>query len=301
MPKETVLDAACPVCGCGSVKLRATFSTSGVSVLQCGQCSHTFARPLPSSDSPSANAMATESSLEFTLGLIGQSQDVKDRQALLAQNRSDYYLGQLGGGRKSFRILEVGCGSGGLGAGFSSLGVDYLGIDIDHRVVEEGQRNGVNTQLIDLMDLSLDEKFDVIFFTQVLEHIVLPHDFLAKVRRHLSTPGLIHLDVPSHGTLAGWPSIAAGGFRHRQRFGAIDYPHHCMAYSKQSLSRALAQVPSLSSEIFTKACDDRIWGQAIGTPSLRVKAFYRASEVLRSESLLVAIGKTTGEAAEFAS
>jgi len=246
--------------------------------------------------------MATESTEEFTLGLIGQNQEVKDRQALLAKNRFDYYLRQLAGGRKSFRLLEVGCGSGGLGTGFSSLGVEYLGIDIDHRVVEEGQRNGVNVQRIDLMELSLNETFDVIFFSQVLEHIVVPQDFLAKVRQHLRTPGLIHLDVPSQGTLAGLPSIATRGLRRqRQRFGAIDYPHHCMAYSKQSLNRALVQVRGLTSQVFTKACDDEIWGQAGNTPTLKARTFYRASEVLRRESLLVAIGQTTDDATAFTS
>ena len=286
-------ESACPVCSFTASELKATLRPGDISVLECGECTHTFARPVPVSDSLSANAMATESLETFTASLIGQDEAVKERQDLLARNRAEFYLRTLGDGRTSFRILEVGCGSGGVGRGYAEMGHDYLGIDIDPRVIEEGQRIGVNVKHLDLMDLDPSEKFDVVFMSQVLEHILEPGAFLAKVRHHLRHPGVLHLDVPSQATLAGRPSVIRGGWG--TRYGAINYPHHCMAYSARSLGRCLSYLPGFESSVFTAACDHELWGQARG-PGIVAKAFYRASQLTRRESLLVAVGRTTASA-----
>jgi SAM-dependent methyltransferase len=269
--------------------LKATLRPGEISVLECGECTHTFARPIPASGSPSASAIATESLETFTASLIGQAEPIRKRQDLLARNRAELYLRTLGPGRTSFRILEVGCGSGGLGRGYTDLGHDYLGLDIDARVIDEGRRIGVNVRHLDVMDLDRSETFDVVFMSQVLEHILEPGAFLTKVRRHLRHPGLLHLDVPSQATLAGRPSVIRGGWG--ARYGAINYPHHCMAYSSRSLGRCLSYLPDFESRVFTAACDHELWGQARG-PGISAKAFYRASQLTRRESLLVAVGRT---------
>lgn len=289
-PTDIPIQSGCPLCGSKAVIRKGTLQHSGASVLRCGHCSHTFAWPFPTSASPSSNDMATESLESFSLGLLNQSEGVKQRQRQLATNRTELYSSLLEAGRTPFRMLEVGCGSGGLGTGFAQLGNEYLGIDIDHRVVEEGQRNGLDVRRLDVMELSLEETFDVIFFTQVLEHILEPTVFLAKVRQHLRPGGILHLDVPNQATLAGWPSIA--GMRRGERWGAIEYPHHCMSYSKHSLTHALAQVPGLASQVFTTTCDHDTWGQAVD-PGFVSKAYYRASTVMRSESLLVGLGRAS--------
>lgn len=56
------------------------------------------------------------------------------------------------------------------------------------------------------MEVPVKRQYDVIFMTQVLEHITHPREMVERLYASLVPGGIPHLDVPNQGTLAGWPS-----------------------------------------------------------------------------------------------
>lgn len=254
-------------------------------VWRCARCGLTQCDPLPAVDSPSAGAMSILTEESFTARLLQMPAAVRERYAQLASTRAARYRRDLG--RDNFRMLEIGCGSGGLGAAMRALGVGYEGIDLDHRPIDAARERGEGDSLSvgDFMDPEFTGTWDVVFATQVLEHITRPHEFLARIATCLSRGGLLHLDLPSHDTLAGLPSRAARGIA--GRYGAIDWPHHAIAYRANTLRRVIK--PGFDAVVFATSPDDAMWGQAV-VPTTVARAYYRASRLVRRQSLLVAYG-----------
>ena len=50
----------------------------------------------------------------------------------------------------------------------------------------------------EVSSLALDDRFDLICYSQVLEHIVEPVTYLTAIRRHLAPVGRLFIEVPSH-------------------------------------------------------------------------------------------------------
>jgi len=103
-------------------------------------------------------------------------------------------------------VLEIGCGEGGnlepfLSAGFKVTGVDILESKIKNanKFFENHEKRG-NLQLI-VSDIyepvkDLDQKFDIVFMRDVLEHIHDQEKFMAYVKRFLKPDGLFFLGFP---------------------------------------------------------------------------------------------------------
>jgi SAM-dependent methyltransferase len=184
-------------------------------------------------------------------------------------------------------MLEIGCGAAGLAPAMAELGVDYFGIDIDPRPVESAQARGIlNLRVADFIEEQPQRKYDVIFLTQVLEHIVHPRRMIERIEEALAEDGILHIDVPSQGTMAGAPSRLVRGLG--ARFGAIDWPHHSIAYTPDALRILLEN--RFRVRTFTATSDDPVWGQAT-TPNRVQKAYFTAQRVLGGKSLAVAFGQ----------
>jgi SAM-dependent methyltransferase len=214
---------------------------------------------------------------------LSSSHEKTLRYQRLAEGRYRHYSAALG--RAEFRLLEIGCGSCGMAATYNRLGVEYWGIDIDPRVVSLARESGVlNVSRTDCFDVSETTKYDVICFSQVLEHIKNPEGFLSKVSSLLTPGGIVHCDVPNHHSLPSWlyriPISAS-------RWGAIAYPHHLFAYTRKSLSALFSRWFSV--EVFDATVNDPIWGQAIGDRN-RLARFSPVLRMLNAGSLLVAYG-----------
>jgi SAM-dependent methyltransferase len=102
--------------------------------------------------------------------------------------------------RASLRILEIGCGSGGIAhyLGTRPAGHEVDGVDVvDCRVVQEGFR----FQLVTGTTLPFDdETFDVVLSNHVIEHVGSERQqraHLAELRRVLRPSGRGYLAVPN--------------------------------------------------------------------------------------------------------
>ncbi len=125
------------------------------------------------------------------------------------------------------RILDVGCGSGGLlyaleGLGFESL----LGIDPFSQPCSNG-RGGV--QILDQSIDQLDDEFDLIMFHHSFEHAPDPLQLLQGAQRLLRPHGTCLIRVPT---------VSSFAWRHYGvHWVGLDAPRHHFLFSTEGMAR----------------------------------------------------------------
>jgi SAM-dependent methyltransferase len=123
------------------------------------------------------------------------------------------------------RALDVGCGDGYFTSQLIRLGCTASGIDLSPVAVElAGKRNP--TGAFQTHDLTLpfpfpDASFDVVWCSEVLEHLFSPLFVLEQVHRVLKPGGILLATTPAHGTLKNL-AIALFAF---ERHYDPEYPH----------------------------------------------------------------------------
>jgi len=100
-------------------------------------------------------------------------------------------------------ILEVGCGFGfGLDFAKNILGMEVVGFEPSTYGEMGSKELGVDIRRTYLTADSLPgKKFDVIFLSEVLEHITEPGDFLELLKSYLSDNGVMILTTPNYESL----------------------------------------------------------------------------------------------------
>jgi 2-polyprenyl-3-methyl-5-hydroxy-6-metoxy-1,4-benzoquinol methylase len=98
---------------------------------------------------------------------------------------------------KPKRVLEVGCGAGGILSVFRDNGCEVIGLDFDDDYLDVARQNGITTITGSLDKLASKDKYDLIILSHVLEHIVEPARFLETLIEHLEDTGVIYIEVPS--------------------------------------------------------------------------------------------------------
>lgn len=106
-----------------------------------------------------------------------------------------YLQQQLPHAAHTIKILDVGCGGGLLSAPFSRLGYTVLGIDTSKEAIEAAQiyaeEHALNAQF-ECTDLSnISDTFDVIFLSEILEHVDNPSNLLQQAVQRLKPNGLL--------------------------------------------------------------------------------------------------------------
>jgi len=110
------------------------------------------------------------------------------------------------------KILEVGCGSGGIISSFS--GRTTVGLDLDKKLVIKAKKFASSTQTIfictDAERLPFkDEGFDLVLLLDVIEHVTNPEMTISECFRVLKRGGLICINFPPYYSALGghliWP------------------------------------------------------------------------------------------------
>lgn len=96
-------------------------------------------------------------------------------------------------------ILEIGVGGGQSIFWFDQINYKVLGIEPDSRNVDLVNKKLKNSKVINgfIEDINLEEKFDVIWMSHVLEHLLRPDLFLEKIANNLKEDGIFFIEVPS--------------------------------------------------------------------------------------------------------
>jgi 2-polyprenyl-3-methyl-5-hydroxy-6-metoxy-1,4-benzoquinol methylase len=115
--------------------------------------------------------------------------------------------------RPGSRILDFGCGAGGLTAELARA-YDVVGVDFSAPALEVARGRGLNVLLVNSSD-SLPTGFDAVCAFDVIEHV---DDDIAELKRLASAVrpgGIVMVTVPAYGLLWGQMDKIAG---HRRRY-----------------------------------------------------------------------------------
>lgn len=151
---------------------------------------------------------------------------------------SDINLGILRNAPTGKKILDVGCGSGILGADLKKLGNYVYGIDISDEELAMARNRLNEVKKIDLArvgDLSIPKDFDLILFADILEHLADPLAALAKLKNHLKDDGEVIISLPN---VACWNmrlGLLFGQFNYKD-YGLLDATH-LRFFTKKSAKR----------------------------------------------------------------
>lgn len=89
----------------------------------------------------------------------------------------------------NLKILEVGCGNGNIAIPLGYFGYDVLAIDMDQSSLEYAKKknifSNVHFEKIKFEDLQINQKFDIIIASEVLEHIVDPKQFIQSINKYI--------------------------------------------------------------------------------------------------------------------
>lgn len=187
-------------------------------------------------------------------------------KSLLAK-RLPRYRALLGDTPKNW--IEIGPGSGAFGDAVTQSGAFWLGVEIDGNMAAHMRSQGKNVIHADFAICNPDDLvpdsvknaggFDIIHFTQVLEHAVKPNEFLRNAFSLLRPGGLIHIDVPHHNGLTGLiRKINVFG----DGYGEINPPHHMISYGKGALRALIESAGFLVDDLFSCANNDPVFGLA---------------------------------------
>lgn len=125
--------------------------------------------------------------------------DQKNPLKFLSMEESSYYpVYQLIKKYKKLKILEIGCGYGYLTYALHQMGHSIIGIDISKNAIKFAKSNfGKYFSLSSIDILNINEKFDMIVATELIEHIENPVEFINICTDLLNKNGRIILTTPN--------------------------------------------------------------------------------------------------------
>jgi SAM-dependent methyltransferase len=133
------------------------------------------------------------------------------------------------------KILDVGCGNGGLLSFLNSKGWQVFGVEPS----AAGYQIAINKIGSNIYNCALkecgfaDDFFDIVVLNHVLEHITNPVDTLVEIRRVLKSSGSLYVAVPN---------IESYQYRYsKENWYHFDPVRHVHQYSDKTLTAMLKQ------------------------------------------------------------
>ncbi len=103
--------------------------------------------------------------------------------------------------KKSIKILDIGCGRGNISIPLASLNYQVLGIDLDENSIEEINKKNTfenaEFRVQDATTLDINDKYDFIIASEVIEHIEKPEDLLKSLKNILKDKGFLIITIPN--------------------------------------------------------------------------------------------------------
>jgi len=129
------------------------------------------------------------------------------------------------------RMIDVGCGNGGIVESAREYGWEAEGIDVDAGAIDNARGKGLNVHSGTLAAQAYpDATFDLITMSHVIEHLHDPVGILRESHRVLKPDGLLMILTPNTSSTE------------RERFGvhwfALDPPRHLILFNPRNLAGA---------------------------------------------------------------
>jgi 2-polyprenyl-3-methyl-5-hydroxy-6-metoxy-1,4-benzoquinol methylase len=99
------------------------------------------------------------------------------------------------------KILDLGCGNGNISLAIGSCGYNVLGLDLDETSIDNAnERNNFENVIFDVKnaeELNVNDKFDAIVCSEVLEHLYKPEELVKVIWNLLKENGIFIATVPN--------------------------------------------------------------------------------------------------------
>lgn len=212
----------CPVCG--SANASPFLRHEGLALFRCGDCRSVYVFPPP--DETVTHALYVDAYQGATAGYFAKvEKKMRRSRGRIAQLRK-----WVGGGR----FLDVGCNGGFVVEAAREAGFEAHGLDLDPVSIRYAEEHYPQNQFFCGPVESLHQpaaSFDLVYSSEVIEHVPGTHDFLAAIVRlmkpgacfYVTTPDISHWRVPKDVT----------------RWDGFCPPSHCVFFTPQSLAAAL--------------------------------------------------------------
>ncbi len=162
-------------------------------------------------------------------------------------NQLDLYLG-LVEGREKLDILDVGCAQGTLALMLAERGHEVWAMDIRQQFLDYAaarhERGLVHFICGNAMEVELDQRFDLIFANQIVEHLVYPLEFTQRLASWLKPDGRLVMTTPNGEYIKNsLPSYSELGDvkQYAERQFTADGDGHFFAYYGAELKRIFEQ------------------------------------------------------------
>lgn len=223
--EEAPTGSSCPVCEGLVVRPFADLGNRRFS--RCRSCRTVFQDPLQTA----ANSKAIHND-RYQGATVGYFQ--KTEKKLRRARGQMRWLRLLAPGG---RLLDIGSNGGFLVEAAREFGLDASGIDIDPVSVAYAQRHFPQCTFYEGTVEELAprvEQFDLVFCSEVIEHIPAARDFIFSVARVLKPGGFLYITTPD---INHWmrPHDAT-------KWKSMRDPGHCVFYSRSGLKSILRTV-----------------------------------------------------------
>jgi 2-polyprenyl-3-methyl-5-hydroxy-6-metoxy-1,4-benzoquinol methylase len=111
---------------------------------------------------------------------------------------------------EKLRVLDLGCGNGSLTSVIADEGFEVIGIEESDSGIVLASQNFPNCQFIqasiyDLPYTELENSFDLVIASDVIEHLLFPRELVIAARKCLKPQGKLIITTPYHGY---WKNLA---------------------------------------------------------------------------------------------
>ncbi|MDP6979491.1 MAG: class I SAM-dependent methyltransferase [Myxococcota bacterium] len=144
---------------------------------------------------------------------------------------------------KGARVLDLGCGNGALLATLRDRGWELHGLEISQSGVEIARKNVPEAQIY-LADATaplsgpiLDQPYDAVISTEVIEHVFLPRGLVRNAMSVLKPGGKLILTTPYHGYVKNILVAVTG--THDEHYDPLYDYGHIKFWSVDTLSKLL--------------------------------------------------------------
>jgi len=159
-------------------------------------------------------------------------------------------------GKKSNKLLDIGCGDGTISIHFLKLGFEVYGIDAAIKALEKAGQKEIKTKLGDFEEKLpyKNDSFDVVFAGEVIEHIFDVKNFLSEIHRILKKNGILILTTPNLASLEDRIKFLFG-INPTHVTPVHEYLHfHIRPFTKYSLKKTLTEngfkIEKITSNVF---------------------------------------------------
>jgi SAM-dependent methyltransferase len=136
----------------------------------------------------------------------------------------------------ALEILDVGCGSGTNSRALAAKGHKMHGIDISEAAIARYRSHGFEGRVVNL-EIGIDypnSSFDLVFCSEVIEHMTSPEVLAAEMHRVLRPGGRLVLSTPNS---AFWLYRVLAIFGYT--VSELQHPKHFQFFSRRSLLKLL--------------------------------------------------------------